>query len=69
MTDKLQNLKDLVAEIEAAEPDAKIGFQKALSALVDEIEEAGGEVAPEVLSLRDELVNEVIEAQFDNMPV
>ena len=69
MADLEARMRDLKAEIENADPDARAGYEPALARLIQDMTEAELSVPPDVRDLYDELVNENIEAQFDNMPV
>ncbi|WP_294621121.1 hypothetical protein [uncultured Roseovarius sp.] len=69
MSQSLKALAQLVEEIEAADAKDRPAFEPRLSRMIDDVE-AGGEIVPaRVKCLHEELVNEKIEAQFDNMPV
>jgi len=69
MTDLTEQLDQLIERIGSADPCKRHEYQPELCALIDRMREAGLPVPCETLSLRDELVSEAIEAQFDNMPV
>ena len=69
MADLEARMTELKTEIEAADPDARPGYEPVLARLIEEMTEAEMTVPAEIRDLHDELVNENIEAQFDNMPV
>ena len=69
MSQILKSLAQLVEEIEAADAKDRPAFEPRLSRMIDDVEASGEVVPPRVKCLHDELVNEKIEAQFDNMPV
>jgi polyhydroxyalkanoate synthesis regulator phasin len=67
-----QNAKDLdalVEEIESAHADARLEFEARLARLIEDMEANGDVVPAAAKDLHDDLVNEKIEAQFDNLPV
>ncbi|HKL06704.1 MAG TPA: hypothetical protein VJ929_12930 [Roseovarius sp.] len=69
MADLKQQLAQLKAEILNDESGMRHAHAPALAKLIDQLEEQGKPVPADIRSLHDELVNETIEAQFDNMPV
>jgi len=64
-----QNIETLVKEIEAADAGSRPSYEPQLSRMIDEMEARGEKVPTAAKCLHEELVNEKIEAQFDNMPV
>lgn len=69
MSQIIKALADLVEEIEAADAKDRPAFEPRLSRMIDDVEACGEAVPANVKCLHEELVNEKIEAQFDNMPV
>lgn len=69
MADLKQELAQLKAEILNDESGMRYTHAPTLAKLIDQLEEQGQRVPADIRSLHDELVNESIEAQFDNMPV
>lgn len=69
MSQIIKALTDLVEEIEAADAKDRPVFEPRLSRMIDDVEACGETVPTSVKCLHEELVNEKIEAQFDNMPV
>jgi hypothetical protein len=69
MSQIINALAELVEEIEAADAKDRPAFEPRLSRMIDDAEASGEAVPAGVKCLHEELVNEKIEAQFDNMPV
>jgi hypothetical protein len=69
MSKKAKALDALVTEIQSADPTERPTYEERLSSLIDDLEAQGETVPSFVKCLREELVNENIEARFDNMPV
>jgi hypothetical protein len=69
MSQNAKALELLVKEIEAADAVNRPSYEPRLSRMIDEMEAQGERVPARVKCLHEELVNEKIEAQFDNMPV
>jgi|OM-RGC.v1.035155777 hypothetical protein len=69
MSQNAKILDALVKEIETAQAEERLDFEARLARLIEDME-ANGEVVPATAKcLHEELVNEKIEAQFDNLPV
>ena len=69
MTDLMTQLSTLKDEIREANPDTRYAFAPQLAQLIEMMESKRLSVPAEIHDLHDDLVNESIEAQFDNMPV
>ena len=69
MTDMTQTVKDLLDRINAAEDDDKLAYQPQLGDLIAQLHVAGKPVPADVQTLNEALLNEVIERQFDNLPI
>lgn len=59
----------LIHKIKQESPSARFRLQPQLGRLIIEMEEQGSTVQRRTKLLNEELLNEAIEAQFDNMPV
>ncbi|MEO3415819.1 hypothetical protein AAFO92_14285 [Roseovarius sp. CAU 1744] len=59
----------LIHKIKRESPSARYRLQPQLGRLIIEIEAQGSTVQRRTKLLNEELLNETIEAQFDNMPV
>ena len=64
-----ERLDDLVLKIKQAGPVRRFKLQPQLDRLIHEMEAHGDRVQRRTRLLNKELQDEVIEAQFDNMPV
>ena len=62
-------LDSLMLKIKQAGPVTRFKLQPQLSSLIHEIEAQGTRVRRHTRLLNEELLNEAIEAQFENMPV
>lgn len=69
MIPKTQDLLDLRDRILSAEADTRHKFQPQLSALMERCANADIAIPTDIRSLNDDLLEDAIEAQFDNMPV
>jgi hypothetical protein len=69
MADLKQQLTQLKEEILNDGSGARHLYASKLAQLMSELEKQGGSVPADIRCLHEELVNEAIEAQFDNMPV
>lgn len=69
MADLKQQLAQLEAEILSDESGMRHTHASKLANLIDQLERQGQTIPADIRNLHDELVNETIEAQFDNMPV
>lgn len=69
MTSIATELETLYHKIMAAPESSRLGYQAQLAGLVEKADEQGEPVSAEIRLLNEELVNAVIEDQFDNMPV
>lgn len=69
MTELNTQLLTLKEQIRDASPDMRPAFAPQLAGLIATMNEKGIPVPAEIQDLHDDLVNESIEAQFDNMPV
>jgi hypothetical protein len=69
MADLLDRCLDLKKEILDADPDLRLGYEAQLGRMINAMEDQDIPVPPEIRDLHEELVNENIEAQFNNMPV
>ncbi len=59
----------LIHKIKQESPSARFRLQPQLGRLIGEMEAQGSKVQRRTKLLNEELLNEAIEAQFDNMPV
>ncbi|WP_306113628.1 MULTISPECIES: hypothetical protein [unclassified Roseovarius] len=59
----------LIHKIKQESPSARFRLQPQLGRLIVEMEAQGSKVQRRTKLLNEELLNEAIEAQFDNMPV
>ncbi len=59
----------LIHKIKQESPSARFRLQPQLGSLITKIEAQGSRVQRRTKLLNEELLNEAIEAQFDNMPV
>ena len=66
LNDQLAKLKE---EILNGDPETRHRFEPQMAELIEDMENQGGSVPCDIRCLHEELVNEAIEAQFDNMPV
>ncbi len=64
-----KRLDDLMLKIKQAGPVNRFRLQPQLDRLIHEVEAHGGRVQRQTRLLNREMQHEVIEAQFDNMPV
>ncbi|NHQ74206.1 hypothetical protein HAT86_06970 [Roseovarius gahaiensis] len=69
MADLEQQLAQLKADILEDDSGARYTHAPLLAKLMAELEQQGQRIPPDIRCLHEELVNETIEAQFDNMPV
>jgi len=69
MADLEQQLAELKADILSDNSGARHTYAPVLAQLITQLEEQGKRIPPDIRCLHEELVNETIEAQFDNMPV
>lgn len=69
MADLIARSVELKEEILAADPDQRLGYEPQLGRLIQSMKEHDIPVPTDVRDLHEELVNENIEAQFNNMPV
>ncbi len=69
MSNLTTRLDLLIHKIKQETPSARFRLQPQLDHLITEIEASGTRVQREPKLLNEELLNEAIEAQFDNMPV
>ncbi len=69
MTQRMNELNELMRKIESAHPDARRLHQPQLSKLIEELTAAGEHVPARAKNLNEELLNDAIEARFDNFPV
>lgn len=69
MTDLTTRLLTLKDEIRDANPGTRHAFAPQLAQLIEMMESKRLSVPADIHDLHDDLVNESIEAQFDNMPV
>ena len=67
--DLTSHAKTLEAEISRASGAARISLQPRLESLLSDLESHGVRVPRRLKALNAELIDEVIEARFDNMPV
>lgn len=66
LSEELGSLHQEILQTDEAE---RVRFQPRLQRLIERLETAGEDIPPAIRSLFEELTDEVIEAQFDNMPV
>lgn len=59
----------LVQEITTANAALRLQLQPQLSRIVEDIQKSGGQVPPRLRNLSEQLLEEAIEARFDNLPV
>ncbi len=69
MSNLTTRLDVLIHKIKQESPSARFRLQPQLNTLIHEIEAQGAKVHRGTKLLNEELLNEAIEAQFDNMPV
>jgi len=69
MADLTARCLELKTEILDADPDKRLGYEPELAGLINAMKAHDIPVPAEVRDLHEELVNENIEAQFNNMPV
>lgn len=69
MSKDAEALEALIREIEAADSKKRLSFLPKLSRLIDDMEDRGEAVPTMAKCVHEELINEKIEAQFDNMPI
>lgn len=69
MADLVQQLVQLKADILEDDSGARHTHAPLLAKLIAQLEQQGQPIPPDIRCLHDELVQEAIEAQFDNMPV
>ena len=69
MAEFQQQLADLKEEILSDDTGARHSYAPKLATLMDQMEAQGQQIPADIRCLHEELVNEAIEAQFDNMPV
>lgn len=62
-------LNRLLARIEEAGPEHRHQYYHALSREIHELKEAGEPVPPELRSMAEEMLTEMVEARIDNLPV
>lgn len=66
----LQSHADQLAkEIRHASPETRLRLQPELGRLLQELEQAGTTVPARLRNLHEQLLEEAIEAQFDNLPI
>lgn len=65
----LQDLKHVRRQITDLDPAERYRLQPRLAGLLGQLRETGQPVPSELCRLNEELLDEAIEAQFDNMPV
>lgn len=68
-TNLLQDLKNVQRQITDLDASERYRLQPRLAALLGRLRKAGEPIPPQLRRLNDELLDEAIEAQFDNMPV
>ncbi|EDM69453.1 hypothetical protein RAZWK3B_12412 [Roseobacter sp. AzwK-3b] len=69
MSDLIDQSLKLKREILESDPDKRLGYEAPLGKLIASMQEQDIPVPAEIRDLHEELVNEMIESQFDNMPV
>jgi len=69
MSQNAEILDALVTEIESAQAEARLEFEARLARLIEDMEANGEVVSAAAKGLHEDLVNEKIEAQFDNLPI
>lgn len=69
MTDLRGELQQLHQKILATKSEDKYRLQPQLDRIIERMDARGEEVKAEIRWLNEELLNDAIEAQFDNMPV
>ena len=69
MSDLIDQSLKLKREILDADPDERLSYEAPLGKLIALMQEQDISVPAEIRDLHEELVNEMIESQFDNMPV
>lgn len=68
-TDLLHNAEKLEKQIEAADFTARVALQPAFSRVLDQMRFAGISVPLRMKRLDDTLCDEIMERNFDNLPV
>lgn len=66
MIGQIERLRD---EILKATPNARLRYEVRLREMIYDVERSGHRVPVKIKQLHSDLLNEAIEAQFDNMPV
>lgn len=69
MTTLSEDIKRLHDRILQTDADTRYRFQPRLAEAIVELDRAGAPVPPRIRNLNDELLNDAIEARFDNLPV
>lgn len=69
MTALTSELSALHRQILQESDNRRFHYQPRLARLIERMEASGERVPPNIRCLNEELVNDAIEAQFDNMPV
>ena len=59
----------LAQEIKLASPETRLKMQPELGKVLQELEQAGTVVPARLRNLHEQLLEEAIEAQFDNLPI
>jgi hypothetical protein len=69
MTSLTMQLHALLLEIKATDSDQRCALRSRLDTLIREMEAQALPVEPGARALNEKLLNDAIEAQFDNLPV
>ena len=69
MSKSSKALTQVLAQIDAAGMETRYLYHSELIRAISDIEDAGGSVPQTVKHLAEDILAEVIEARFDNMPV
>lgn len=60
---------DMAMRIKEASPDQRLAMQPEFGRVLQELEQAGTTIPARLRNLHEQLLEEAIEAQFDNLPI
>ncbi len=69
MNDFMRSAKELESRIARASPQGRLALQPKLALVLREMQVHGVPVSTRLRNLDAELINEVVEARFDNVPL
>lgn len=61
--------EELAEKIRKAGPDTRLELQPVFGEVLQTIERSGTDVPPRLRNLHEQLIEEAIEARFDNLPI